>query len=194
MPLASITNLNNLDAAHNATIGEEPLFFSYSLESLAEPENQLLLLNVSNRTKLQVYLHLHPFPDETSHHYPLGDVPQKALKDLFNTARKMQIFEDSSPYIYDEKRDTVVYRQDFGHLNPEAIYPEATDHIDGLRIAKVTTWNLWRLESAGPPELANASGFNLRAGEQELPDRIDFLFWAKTWFCNPVVQIGVYNS
>ena len=52
----------------------------------------------------------------------------------------MAIFEDSSPFIYDKKNDQVVYKKNFGHLNPEAIYPDAVDFIDGNRIAKVTTW------------------------------------------------------
>lgn len=29
---------------------------------------------------------------------------------------------------------------------------------------------------------------------RSLEDKIDFLFWARAWFCSPVVHIGVYNS
>ena len=86
-------------------------------------------------------MHLHPFPDEVNFHYPLGDVPEKALKDLFKDPLKMEIFEDSSPFVYDKARDTIAYRSDFGHLNPEAMQPEAESWIDGLKIAKVTTWS-----------------------------------------------------
>ena len=89
------------------------------------------------------------------------------------------IFEDSSPYIYDEQQDKVVYRKDFGHLNPEAILPEAEDFIDGLKIAKVTTWS-----PENGPDL-DAASFNL--GGKELADKIDFLFWGKMWFCYPKV-------
>ena len=71
------------------TVGEKPLFFSYSLEELKDPEDYLLLLNVSNRTKLQVYVHFHSFPDQTSHYYPLGDVPESVLKALFANKKKM---------------------------------------------------------------------------------------------------------
>ena len=101
-PVSSVTSLDNLDAPYEATIGDDALFFTYSVESVEELENHLLLLNVSNRTKLQVYVHLHPFPDEKNHHYPLGDVPDYALKALFKASLKMEIFEDSSPYIYDK--------------------------------------------------------------------------------------------
>ena len=140
------------------------------MEHVDDIEDHLFLLNVSNRKRLQVYLHLHDFPDETYFQYPLGDVPKYSLAVLFKQALRMEIFEDSSPYIYDESLDRVVYRKDFGHLNPEAILPEAEDWIDGLKIAKVTTWS----HESGP-ELEAASGYNAA----ELKDKIDFVFWAK---------------
>ena len=62
--------------------------------------------------------------------------------------------------------------------------PEAEEWVDGLKIAKVTTWN----HEKGP-EL-DAAGF----GSKALDDRIDFVCWGKNWLCNPIVQIGVYNS
>ena len=74
------------------TITDAPLFFSYSIEEEKDPEDHLLLLNVSNRTKLQVYVHLHGLPDEYNHYYPLGDVPQHVLKKLFAANRKMEYF------------------------------------------------------------------------------------------------------
>ena len=86
------------------------------------------------------------------------------------------MFEDSSPFIYDKDQDAVVYQTSFGHLNPEAILPEAEDWIDGLKIAKVTTWS----HEKGP-ENEQASGYN--AGELE--DKIDFVFWTKIWILNP---------
>ena len=54
-----------MDAPYQATIAEKPLYFTYDLSHVDELENHLLLLNVSNRTKLEVYVHLHPFPDRT---------------------------------------------------------------------------------------------------------------------------------
>jgi hypothetical protein len=71
----------------------------------------------------------------------------------------------------------VVYRPNFGHLNPEAILPEAEDWIDGLKIANVTTWT----HEKGPVN-DQASGFNAMNG---LDDKIDFVFWAKMWILNP---------
>ena len=85
-------------------------------------------------------MHINPFPDEDNFHYPLGDAPEAALKRLFEAARKMQIFEDAMTFVYNKEADTVEYRCNFDHLNPEAIYPDASDWVDGLRIAKVTTW------------------------------------------------------
>lgn len=94
-------SLDNLEAPLQATVTDKPLYFTYNLEHVEELENHLLLLNVSNRTKLQVYVHVHPFPDSTYHHYPLGNVPKSALAVLFKQSLKMEIFEDSTPFIYD---------------------------------------------------------------------------------------------
>jgi len=54
-------------------------------------------------------------------------------------------------------------------LNPEAIYPDASDWIDGLKIAKVTTWK----PEKGPN--VDAAMFD---SSKALQDQIDFLFWA----------------
>jgi len=64
-------------------VTEKPLYFTYDLEHVDELENHLLLLNVSNKSKIAVYVHLHPFPDNTYHHYPLGNVSKKELAVLF---------------------------------------------------------------------------------------------------------------
>ena len=98
----------------------------------------------------------------------------------------MELFEDSSPFVYDESKDSIVYRKDFGHLNPEAILPEAEDWLDGLRIAKVTTWS----HETGPENEA-ASGYNTSV---PLKDAIDFVFWGKMWLPNPLVHISVFKS
>mmetsp|Transcript_39918 Transcript_39918/g.52235 ORF Transcript_39918/g.52235 Transcript_39918/m.52235 type:complete len:133 (-) Transcript_39918:44-442(-) len=124
-------SLDNLDAPYQATITDKPLYFTYSLAHVDELENHLVLLNVSNRKKLQVYVHLHAFPDRTYHQYPLGNAPKEALAALFKQSLRMEVFEDSTPFIYDKKQDKIVYRKDFGHLNPEAILPEAEEWIDG---------------------------------------------------------------
>jgi len=63
----------------NASVGVSPVFFRYSVAHVEELENHLLLLNVSNKSKIQIYLHIQEFPDETTHYYPLGDVPRDAL-------------------------------------------------------------------------------------------------------------------
>lgn len=152
------------------SVGDAPVFFKYTLENIDEWETDLVLLNLSNRSKLQVYVGSSPFPDETKHEYPLGDVPRKVLKALFKNSLKMEIFEDSSPYVYDQESDQVVYRQDYDHLNPLAILPEAECWLDGLKIAQATTWT----PESGPE--VEASDFD----RSKLQDRIDFIFWGKS--------------
>jgi len=185
IPLSSVIPIDDLDAPYQGTAGEAPLTFTYDLANIEELENTLLLLNVSNRKRLQVYVHNHTFPDRNNHYYPLGDVGKKALQELFKSRKKMEVFEDSSPFVYEKDQDSIVYRTDFGHLNPEAILPEAEDWIDGLKIAKVTTWS----PEKGPVN-EQASTFNVK----EVEDKIDFVYWAMPWYCDPKVWITVINS
>ena len=104
----------------------------------------------------------------------------------------MEIFEDSTPFVYDKARDQVVYRRDFGHINPETMYPGAEQFVDASKISKVTTWNPNK-GPAAPTEYFHLVGNN--SGKMDAIDGgIDFLFHGKMWFCNPIVQIGVFNS
>ena len=84
VPITNVTNIKGLDAPFSATVGETPLYFQYSVAEIGDDlENQLLLLNISKRTNLQVYVHIHEWPDENNHLYPLGDVPENVLKTFF---------------------------------------------------------------------------------------------------------------
>ena len=86
-----IITLDDMEEPYQASIADTPLFFSYSLEHLGDSiQNQLLLLNVSTRTKLQIYVHFKPFPDKSSHYYPLGDLADETLEALFDDPDKME--------------------------------------------------------------------------------------------------------
>ena len=131
-----IITLDDMEEPYQASIADTPLFFSYSLEHLGDSiQHQLLLLNVSTRTKLQIYVHFKPFPDKSSHYYPLGDLAHETLEALFDDPNKMEIFEDSTPFVYDKASDQVVYRRDFGHINPETMYPGAEQFVDASKIS-----------------------------------------------------------
>ena len=136
-------------------------------------------------------MHLHEFPDEHYHHYPLGEVTPEAMASLFANQRKMEIFTDSSPYVYDKAVDSIVYKENFDHLNPEAIYPDATGHIDGLKLAKVT--NYGQKSGTRLPDMDTISAFNL-SKDRPLEDRIDFIFQGKSFVANPTVYVSVFNS
>ena len=71
----------------------------------------MLLLNVSSRTCLQVFVDqgANDTPSEDFHHFPLGDVSVQALEKLFKSSLKMEAFEDSSPFVYRPETDTVEY-------------------------------------------------------------------------------------
>ena len=96
-PISAIVAIDGLDVPYETTISDQPHFFTYSIAHIEDFERHLLLLNVSNRSKLQVYLHYYPFPDLTNHYYPLGDVPNQALHNFFNeklNEARIEVFED----------------------------------------------------------------------------------------------------
>ena len=64
---------------------EEPLFFKHAIEDTSDLEELLVLLNVSERKKLQVFLHTKPYPSAKTHEHELclGDVPDELLANLF---------------------------------------------------------------------------------------------------------------
>ena len=71
-PIASL----NLLAPLTATVSDS-LFFKYQIQDTTDLENLLLLLNISNRKHLQVYIHKNSYPSQTvlEHEYAIGDIP-----------------------------------------------------------------------------------------------------------------------
>ena len=78
-----ITNLSNSMAPLNVTVSDS-VFFKYTIEDLSDLENLLLLLNVSNKTDLQIYMHGNRYPSakHDEHLYAIGDLPKPLLQDM----------------------------------------------------------------------------------------------------------------
>ena len=94
----------------NFNVNESPLFFSFKIAHIADLENNLILLNVSNRCQLQIYLDRKTaFPDSENHFFSLGDVSETVLEKLFKSSLKMETFEESSPFVYDIEMDKVIH-------------------------------------------------------------------------------------
>ena len=94
--------------------------------------------NVSKKSSLQVSI---SETDSAGHYYALGKVDPEILKKMFESSIRMEIFEDQGTFVYSEEDDRIVYKTSYdGIVNPEAIKGEAEEWIDGLKIAKATTW------------------------------------------------------
>lgn len=50
------------------------------------------------------------------------------------------MFEDASPFTYDEEIDSVVHKSSLDHLDSCMLMPVFSEKYDGNRIARVTTW------------------------------------------------------
>ena len=92
---------------------EEPLFqncqpgetcyFQYTIKKSDDLDDLLILINLSQKSKLQAFLHWTQYPSvkRGEHDYALGAVEPKQVADLFHDKWKMELFLDESPFVYD---------------------------------------------------------------------------------------------
>ena len=59
----------------------DKLFFKYFIEDVSDLDNILLLLNLSNKKDLQVYINLVEYPsiERNQHVFVIGDIPKPIL-------------------------------------------------------------------------------------------------------------------
>jgi len=151
----------------------------------------LLLLNVSNRKHLQIYVHKNSYPSDifTEHEYALGDVPEHVLRAMFQNYYMREMYHDANPFQYVRAFDQILYYPHFRHVNQDLFVPALREMLDSHRVARHTTWT----KEEGPD-----LGFvtpNLDTNALESENRIDLVFTAAMWqYRPPDVHIGVYNS
>ena len=80
----------------------DSLFFKYTIENKADLENMLLLLNVSKRNDLQVYIHKNSYPSDlfNEHDYALGDIPEHVLRAMYQNYYMREMYHDATPFHY----------------------------------------------------------------------------------------------
>jgi hypothetical protein len=103
-----IADLTEANAPLNATCSiDQPKFFKYVIKDSSDLEDLMILLNVSERSKLQLYLHWTNYPSaKTSQHdYCLGAVQEEPLRKMLSDRFKTEIFVEESPYAYDSTTD-----------------------------------------------------------------------------------------
>ena len=151
----------------------------------------LLLLNVSKRNDLQVYIHKNSYPSDlfNEHDYALGDIPEHVLRAMYQNYYMREMYHDATPFHYVRAMDKVLYYPHFRHTNPDLFNPDNRELLDSTRVAKYTTWN-----SETGPNLNFLTPHQAQNAEA-IEDRIDLVFTAAMWqFTKGDVHIGVYNS
>ncbi len=103
-----ITQLTKEMEPFQATVTDS-IFFKYTISDTSDLENMLLLLNISKRKDLQVYIHKNSYPSEVfqEHEYALGDIPEHVLRAIFRNYYMREMYHDATPFIYVPQLDRV---------------------------------------------------------------------------------------
>ena len=74
----------------------------------------MILLNISERSKVQVYLHWSHYPSAKlgQHDVCLGDLPAQVLQKMLSNQAQMDQFTEEAPYAYDEEANELVHIKD----------------------------------------------------------------------------------
>ena len=167
----------------------DSLYFKYTIEDTSDLENMLLLLNVSNRKDLQIYIHSRTYPSDLfgEHEYALGDIPEHVIRAMFQNYYMKEMYHDANPFHYVKSLDNVLYYPHFNHTNQDLFNPDNRQMLDSARVAQFTTWS-----PENGPDLPFVTAYNLTEPPE---DRIDLVFTAAMWqYRKPEVNIGVFNS
>ena len=107
----------------------DSIYFKYTIEDISDLEQMLLLLNISKRKDLQVYVHRAAYPSHVfnDHEYALGDIPEHALRAIYKNYYMKEMYHDANPFQYDRETDQVIYYPNFSHTNPDCFDPDNRD-------------------------------------------------------------------
>ena len=110
-------------------------------------EELLILLNISERKRLQVYLHWTNYPSakKYGHDVCLGALPTEPLGQLLADRERMEPFIEEVPFVYDPEVDKAVYtgrveRKDKLEHPAGQKYEKMQLKVDAIKLASVTTW------------------------------------------------------
>ena len=114
----------------------DSIFFKYSIQDTSDLENLLLLLNVSQRQNLQIYIHKNSYPsqDFSEHEYAVGDIPEHVLRAIFRNYYMREMYHDATPFHFVQALDRIVYYDHFGNTNADLFDPDNREKLDTVRI------------------------------------------------------------
>ena len=117
-----------------------------------------------------------------------GDLSKETLERIYQMIYMREMLSEANVFRYDPELDSVVYHDNFGHVNEGLIGPESSGKLDSDRLQRSTTWK--------PGKGVDISWVTDIAPLDEIPDRIDLLFEVGQWFYphQQHIYIGIYNS
>lgn len=136
-----MVKLNNLEEALPITVNKSA-FFRYVLPDGIDYDDHFVLVQVTPKSKLAVYIHSQRYPGPEKGHldYMLGDLPAKNLKELLSSTYRLEYYKEAKTLVYNAGMDQVEYQQSYDHLSPERLLPENNAKVDGKLLRSLTTW------------------------------------------------------
>ena len=102
--MPAIVDLTDLDAPFQSNVSSDtPRYFKYRIQDASDLEDLMILLNVSQKSKVQLFLHWTNYPsaNKDEHDICLGNAPTEALKMMLSSERKLDMFLEESPFKYE---------------------------------------------------------------------------------------------
>ena len=173
------------------------IFFKYEIATHSissrglDLDNLLLLLNVSNRKDLKVYIGHSEYPSAEGEGimYALGDLTDDELKQAIDKSEMRRSLSAVDVFKYDITTDKILYSPTYFDNDHALLTSLASGFINTDKLFKLTTYK----PSGG---LCTILWKTIPTSDVEPPNRIDFLMNARDWKLKKslTIYIGVYNS
>ena len=124
----------------NCTV-KEIEFFKFELNSKVDFEQVCLLIQLSQKTYLRMYVHWKFYPDKEDHLWVVGDLSDDIMMAMFKKIYMRELFCDANPFQYVPGTDQIAYYDTFKwSLTDEYLKPSSEEFFDGNRMLKYTCW------------------------------------------------------
>ena len=99
-----------------------------------------MLLKISRKKNLIVYISDDEIPNESEYDIALGDLESSKLDDAFIRYKMKELLQAETPFEYDRDSDSILYHTNFDHCGKDAFSRENYEKFKGRNLSKLTTW------------------------------------------------------
>lgn len=105
-----MVKLNGLQKALPIKV-DKPAFFRYVLPDDIDYDDHFVLIQVTPRSQLAVYIHSQQYPGPVQGHYDqmLGDLPENRFNELLSSDYRLEYFKEAKTVIYKAETDCAEY-------------------------------------------------------------------------------------